>query len=31
VPFDEAVAERLVGVAEPPDEYWGRRAALRWN
>ena len=31
VPFDEAVAERLVGVAEPPDEYWGRRAALAWN
>jgi len=31
VPFDEAVAERLVGVAEPPDEYWGRRAALEWN
>jgi len=31
LPLDEAVLERLSGVAESPDEYWQRRAALPWN
>jgi aryl-alcohol dehydrogenase-like predicted oxidoreductase len=31
VVFGSEVSERLAGVAESPDEYWQRRAALPWN
>jgi len=31
VAFDDELAQRLSGLAEPPDSYWERRAALPWN
>jgi aryl-alcohol dehydrogenase-like predicted oxidoreductase len=31
VPFDDELTERLAGLAEPPEAYWERRAALPWN
>jgi aryl-alcohol dehydrogenase-like predicted oxidoreductase len=31
VDFDGELAERLAGLAEPPDAYWRERAALAWN
>jgi aryl-alcohol dehydrogenase-like predicted oxidoreductase len=31
VPWDEAVAAKLSGLGEEPEDYWNRRAALAWN
>ena len=31
VAFDDDAAEQLAGMAEPPDWYWARRAALPWT
>jgi hypothetical protein len=31
VTVDADLQERLAGLAEPPDEYWERRAALAWT
>jgi aryl-alcohol dehydrogenase-like predicted oxidoreductase len=31
VSVDDALQERLAGLAEPPDEYWERRSGLAWT
>jgi aryl-alcohol dehydrogenase-like predicted oxidoreductase len=31
VEVDEALRERLAGLAEPPEEYWEARSELAWN
>ncbi len=31
VAWDAGLAARLATLAEPPEEYWARRSALKWN
>jgi aryl-alcohol dehydrogenase-like predicted oxidoreductase len=31
IPWDREASERLTALAEPPEEYWGRRSRMQWN